>query len=390
MHDCVARAQYPLRLAGRGTGSWSAGLARWRCREPSRQLYIGARVLRVLSLEPLHPLQLLIGVPPGCGEVFSQFLRGAPRTVPGRVTLDTPPFLQGAGVHRVEAELVEQLRDRGLRSRIVASYGKRTAVVRARPLSVGRELRRVNVVECLDDLRGRQVRLQELRGGRRLVVELLDVAVSLWVVVVRVDHDLARQGLDRNLPVVLERDGDHNDVPSLCGVDSRRRARIRSELGNERRQGFRPTRVADHNPVAVCRRKSRDLASDLTGADESYGLHASCHPNIDLDRGGVEQYRCQCRSGRELYRVLEEYVVRQMRRAGFQEVRTPQLLSFVALGAKRPPGKIWRRHVHDLRDAHPAVLRLPVEVGRTADPMLAGQLAECDSGFAFLQDRNDL
>src|SRR5580700_827358 len=48
----------PLRLAGRGTGSWSAGLARWRCREPSRQLYLGARVLRVLSLEPLHPLQL--------------------------------------------------------------------------------------------------------------------------------------------------------------------------------------------------------------------------------------------------------------------------------------------------------------------------------------------
>src|SRR5580704_15127399 len=48
----------PLRLAGRGTGSWFAGLARWRCRGPSRQLYIGARVLRVLSLEPLHPPQL--------------------------------------------------------------------------------------------------------------------------------------------------------------------------------------------------------------------------------------------------------------------------------------------------------------------------------------------
>jgi hypothetical protein len=50
--------QYPLRLAGRGTGSWSAGLARWQCREPSRQLYIGARVLRVLNLDALHPLQL--------------------------------------------------------------------------------------------------------------------------------------------------------------------------------------------------------------------------------------------------------------------------------------------------------------------------------------------
>jgi len=38
-----------------------------------------------------------------------------------------------------------------------------------------------------------------------------------------------------------------------------------------------------------------------------------------------------------------------------------------------------------LRDAHPAVLRLPVEAGRTADPMLPDQLAECDSGFAFFK-----
>src|SRR5258706_9129 len=58
VHDCVARAQYPLRLAGRGTGSWSVGLALWRCRNPSRQLYIGARFLRVLTLDLLHPLQL--------------------------------------------------------------------------------------------------------------------------------------------------------------------------------------------------------------------------------------------------------------------------------------------------------------------------------------------
>ena|SRR5580692_12046827 len=35
-----------------------AARARWRCREPSRQLYSGARVLRVLNLEPLHPLRL--------------------------------------------------------------------------------------------------------------------------------------------------------------------------------------------------------------------------------------------------------------------------------------------------------------------------------------------
>ena len=70
------------RLAGRGTDSWSAGLARWRCREPSRQLYIGARVLRVLSLEPLHPLQLrdahpaVLRLPVEVGHTADPMLRG--------------------------------------------------------------------------------------------------------------------------------------------------------------------------------------------------------------------------------------------------------------------------------------------------------------------------
>ena len=49
------------------------------------------------------------------------------------------------------------------------------------------------------------MRLQELGRRRRLVVELGNVAVPLRVVVVGVDHDLARQRLDRDVPVVLER-----------------------------------------------------------------------------------------------------------------------------------------------------------------------------------------
>ena len=36
--------------------------------------------------------------------------------------------------------------------------------------------------------------------------------------------------------------------------------------------------------------------------------------------------------------------------------------------------------------ADPAVLRLPVEVGRTADPMPPGQLAECDRVHAFSEN----
>ena len=47
-------------------------------------------------------------------------------------------------------------------------------------------------------------------------------------------------------------------------------------------------------------------------------------------------------------------------------------------------------HSLELRDAHPTVLRSPVEVGCTADPVLPRQLAQCDAGFAFLQDRDDL
>jgi hypothetical protein len=52
------------------------------------------------------------------------------------------------------------------------------------------------MVEGLDDLRGWQVDLQQFRCGGRLVVELGDVAVTLRVVIVGVDHDFARQGLD--------------------------------------------------------------------------------------------------------------------------------------------------------------------------------------------------
>jgi hypothetical protein len=74
---------------------------------------------------------------------------------------------------------------------------------------------RVDVVERLDHLRLRKVRLQELSGRRRLVVELGDVPVTLRVIVVRVDNDLACEGLDRNAPVVLERDRDDDDVARL-------------------------------------------------------------------------------------------------------------------------------------------------------------------------------
>jgi len=76
--------------------------------------------------------------------------------------------------------------------------------------------------------------LQELGGRGRLIVELRDVAVTFWVVVVGVDYDLARQRLDRNGPVVLQRHRDYDDVSSFRRVDGRRRVRSRSELRDQR------------------------------------------------------------------------------------------------------------------------------------------------------------
>ena len=117
--------------------------------------------------------------------------------------------------------------------------------------------------------------LQELGGGGRLVVEFGDVAVPLRVVVVGVDHHLARERVDRHCSVVFQRHGNHDDVAGPCRFDGRRRARVWSEFGDERGQGFRPTRIADHDVVPVCHRKSPDLASDVSGTDQSNGRHGT-------------------------------------------------------------------------------------------------------------------
>ena len=199
------------------------------------------------------------------------------------------PSFSGPGVDRVEAELVEQVRHRGLGVAIVAGDDQRATVLRARRPSVGGQLRGVDMVERLDDLRRRQVRLQQLGRGRRLVVELGNVAVPLRVVVVGVDHDLPRERRDRHVPIVPERHGHHHEVAGLRRIHGRRGARLRPELGDERGQRFRPARVADHHVVAAGDGQPRNLAADVSGADESDGHDG----NIDLNPGGVEPGPCR-------------------------------------------------------------------------------------------------
>src|SRR5208337_4637289 len=86
------------------------------------------------------PRPLLIRVPPGSGEVRAQLLRRAARAVARSVALDAPPFFQRACVHRVEAELIEQTCDRGLRTGVIAGDHQRATVLRPRRPPVGGEL----------------------------------------------------------------------------------------------------------------------------------------------------------------------------------------------------------------------------------------------------------
>ena len=82
-----------------------------------------------------------------------------------------------AGVHDVEAELVDEATDGCLGRLVISRDDQGTAVLAAGWLSIGGERGSVNVIERLDHLRGRQVRLQKLRGGGRLVVEFRNVAI---------------------------------------------------------------------------------------------------------------------------------------------------------------------------------------------------------------------
>src|ERR1700674_2214199 len=102
------------------------------------------------SRPPVDAL-LTIRVPPRRCEVSAQLLCRAARTVSWSVALDAPPFFQRASVHRVEAELIEQTGDRGLRTQVVTGNHQRATILRCRRLPIGGECGRVDMVEGLHD-----------------------------------------------------------------------------------------------------------------------------------------------------------------------------------------------------------------------------------------------
>src|SRR6185437_11858536 len=81
-------------------------------------------------------------------------------------------------------------------------------------------------VESLHYLRGRQMFLEELGSRGGLAVELRNVTVTFRVVVVRVNHDLAREGLNGHRGIVLQRDCDHDHISGLCRLGNGPRPRL--------------------------------------------------------------------------------------------------------------------------------------------------------------------
>ena len=160
-----------------------------------------------------------------------------------------------------------------LRAGVVASDGQ-DRPFRA-PVGAGQvpEVEVVDVVEALHDDAAHQVPLDQLAGGRRLVVQLGDVAVALGVVVARVDDDLAAQGLDGHPVDRGQRDRHDHDVAGGSRAVGRGRSSMRAELFDQSAQSLGTATVAHHDVVARVQGQSGDGAADVAASDESDGGH---------------------------------------------------------------------------------------------------------------------
>ena len=98
----------------------------------------------------------------------------------------------------------------------------------------------VDVVESLDDLGRRQVPLEELARGGRLVVQFRDVPVALRIVVVGVDDDLPGQRLDRHIPVSSQGNADDHEVGRLGRLPRRSGPGVGTQLLDQSRQRLGP------------------------------------------------------------------------------------------------------------------------------------------------------
>ena len=121
----------------------------------------------------------------------------------------------------------------------------------------------------LNYLRSRKLLLPQFVDRLLAGIENRDISVAPRHVVVRVEHDLARELLDGHVVVQLEGHGDHGEVTGPCSFTCECGARERAEFGYQTPQSFRTSRIPYDNLVAACDGCAGDLATHLACADDA-------------------------------------------------------------------------------------------------------------------------
>src|ERR671919_835551 len=185
----------------------------------------------LLGRDPGHGVTLLAVRFRSVREAGAQLVGGQIRRVDGPARLVLATTLgERAGVNRVEADLIDQLGHDPLGLLVVARDRDAEAPRVSRGPAEIAETLPLHGVERLDDAGTRQVALEQLARGGVVVVELFEVPVSLRVVVVRVDDDLAGHAVGGQLPEAAERHRDDDDFPEADRVRRRHRLRPLAEL----------------------------------------------------------------------------------------------------------------------------------------------------------------
>ena len=131
----------------------------------------------------------------------------------------------------------------------------------------------INVVERLDHRRLPQVGLQQPAAGQLAGVQVGDVPIPSWVVVIGVDYGLADQRPHGHAVIGQERDGHHDQVACIGRFLRRRRARHQAELAGQLLECVRAARVTEHHRVPGRHGEPRDGAADHSAADEPHSCH---------------------------------------------------------------------------------------------------------------------
>lgn len=195
------------------------------------------------------------------------------------------PRRQGAGVHGVVTEAVDDVGDHFSGVVVVTGHRQRPTVGGAGWSTVDLQVVVADVVERLDQFRSGEVLLDDLAGGASVSFELLDLSVGGGPVVHHVDDGLAREDLRLHSAVLGEGSSDHNEVGfgSLRRIDG---PGSRGDDVDEHRDLISRLGGGDSDVESGQECLAGNGGADSSGpqdSDGAGGLRVNCHANSDLE-----------------------------------------------------------------------------------------------------------